>query len=93
MRKNAIKRILFTMSGLFSLQAMATGQLPSDLILMDELPTAQRVQVYEQVLKFLNQHPKLAVDAKIIAVDGKGTIYVLDEKKVLLASGGNPSVI
>ena len=93
MRKNAIKRILFTMTGLFSLQAMAAGQLPPDLLLMDELPTAQRVQVYEQVIKFLNQHPELAVDAKIIAVDGKGTIYVLDENKVLLASGGNPSVI
>lgn len=93
MRKNAIKRILFTMTGLFSFRAMASGQQPTDLRFLEELPTPQRVQVYEQVIKFLNQHPKIAVDAKIIAVDGKGTIYVLDENKVLLAGVGSPSVI
>lgn len=93
MRKNAIKRMLFTITGLFSLRAMATSHHLSDLHLIDELPTAQRVLVYEQVVNFLNQHPEIAVDAKIIAVDGKGTVYVLDENKILLAGVGSPSTI
>ncbi len=93
MRKNAIKRILFTMTGLFSFSAAASAQQPTDLRLLEELPTEQRVQVYQQVIGFLNRHPEIAVDAKIIAVDRKGTIYVLDENTVVLAGIGSPSVI
>ena len=93
MRKNAIKKVLFTLASLAALPARADNIQIDDLRLMEELPAEQRVIVHQTVVNFLGQHPELATDAKVIAVDGKGTVYVLDEKLVPLASAGAPSCI
>jgi exoribonuclease R len=61
--------------------------------LIEELPVEQRVIVHQQVLKFLNEHPENAADAKVIAVDEKGTVYVLDDKMEKMVSVGQPSCV
>ena len=91
MRKNAIKKVLFTLAGLATVPAWADALGSSDLHLMDELSVEQRVVVYKQVVDFLRLNPELAADSKVIAVDGKGSVYVLDEKMVPLARAGAPS--
>ena len=93
MRKNAIKKILFTLASFASLPVQADYSQPNELRLMDELPIQERVIVRDHVLNFLGQHPEFVRDAKVIAVDRKGTVYVLDEKLVPLASVGQPSCI
>ena len=92
MRKSAIKKVLFTIAGLASLPAMA-NENQNDLRLMEELPVEQRVVVHKQVIDYLSQHPKLAPLVKVIAVDGKGTIYALDENMVPLSANGQPSCV
>ena len=90
MRKHAIKGVLFTLAGFAGVSAHA-GELPQGLHLLNELPVEQRVVAHEQVLKFLNENPEAAADAKVIAVDEQGTVYVLDEKMEKMASAGSPS--
>lgn len=92
MRKKAIKGILFSMATVTGFFAQA-GELPEGFHLIEELPLEQRVVVHEQVLKFLNENPQLATDAKVIAVDEKGTVYVLDEKLENFNVVGAPSSI
>jgi hypothetical protein len=92
MRKNAIKGILFSLASVTGLSALA-GELPQGLHLIEELPIEQRVIVHQQVLKFLNEHPENAADAKVIAVDEKGTVYVLDDKMEKMARVGQPSCV
>lgn len=92
MRENAIKKVLFTLTSLASI-LRADDVQASELRLMDELPVQIRVIVREQVLNFLGQNPELANDAKVIAVDREGTVYVLDEKMVPFAEAGQPSCI
>ena len=92
-RKNAVKSVLFSLSSLAALSAYA-GEVPSgDLRLLEELPVEQRVAAHEQVLNYLNDHPEVAADAKVIAVDHEGTVYVLDENMEPLADAGAPSGI
>ena len=93
MRKNAIKKVLFTLASLATLPARADDGKINDLRLMEELPTEQRVVIHKQVVDYLALHPEIAPDARVIAVDGKGTVYVLDEKLAHLASVGAPSCI
>lgn len=90
MRKKAIKGILFSMATVAGFSAHA-GEIPQGLHLLDELPVDQRVIAHEQVLKFLNERPEAAADAKVIAVDEQGTVYVLDEKMEIFRSAGSPS--
>lgn len=92
MRKNAIKGILFSLASVTGLSALA-GELPHGLHLIEELPIEQRVIVHQHVLKFLNENPERAADAKVIAVDEKGTVYVLDEKMEKLIIVGQPSCV
>ncbi len=92
MRKNAIKGILFSIAGATGFSAMS-AELPPGLHLINELPISTRVIAHAQVLKFLNEHPEKAADAKVIAVDEKGTVYVLDEKMETMFSPGAPSCI
>ncbi|MGE3261375.1 MAG: hypothetical protein AB7K68_06320 [Bacteriovoracia bacterium] len=92
MRKNAIKGILFSIASATGFSALA-GELPQGLHLVEELPIEQRVIVHQQVLKFLNEHPENAADAKVIAVDEKGTVYVLDDKMEKMARVGQPSCV
>jgi hypothetical protein len=92
MRNKAIKGILFSLASVTGVFAFA-GELPQGLYLIEELPIEQRVEAHKQVLKFLNAHPELAADAKVIAVDEKGTVYVLDEKMEKVFSAGAPSCI
>lgn len=92
MSKNAIKGILFSIAGATGFSA-AAAELPPGLHLINELPIETRVIAHEQVLKFLNDHPEKANDAKVIAVDKKGTVYVLDEKLEKMFSAGAPSCI
>lgn len=92
MRKNAIKGILFSLASMTGLSAFA-GELPKGLHLIEELPVEQRVIVHEQVLKFLNEHPENAANARVIAVDEKGTVYVLDDKMENMVCAGQPSCV
>lgn len=92
MRKNAVKGILFSLASVTGLAAFA-DELPSGLHLIEELPIEQRVIVHKQVLKFLNEHPENAADAKVIAVDERGTVYVLDDKMEKMVCAGQPSCV
>lgn len=92
MRRNAIKGILFSLASVAGFSALA-GELPQGLHLIEELPVEQRVIAHQQVLKFLNEHPESAADAKVIAVDEKGTVYVLDEKMEKVLCAGAPSCV
>ena len=92
MRKKAIKGILFSMATVSGFFAHA-GELPQGFHLIEELPLEHRVVVHQQVLNFLNENPQLAADAKVIAVDEKGTVYVLDEELETLRAVGAPSSI
>ena len=93
MRKNAIKKVLFTLATLAALPARADDADEKEFRLMEELPIEQRVIVHKEVVDFLSRNPELAAYAKVIAVDKKGVIYVLDEKLVPLAKAGSPSCI
>ena len=66
---------------------------PQGLHLIEELPLEQRVVAHKQVLKFLNENPQFAALVKVIAVDEKGTVYVLDEKMENIVAAGAPSSI
>lgn len=92
MRKKAIKGVLFSLASVTGFLAMA-GELPQGLHLIEELPLEQRVVAHKQVLKFLNENPQLASIAKVIAVDEKGIVYVLDEKMETVVAAGAPSSI
>lgn len=92
MRKTAIKTILFSLSGLGALPAFG-ADLPEGMHLIEELPVEQRVVAHEEVLKYLNQHPEAAADAKVIAVDKDGKVYVLDEKMEKVICAGQPSCV
>ena len=92
MRNRAIKGILFTLASATSLFAFA-AELPQGLHLIEELPLEQRVVAHKQVLKFLNENPQFAALVKVIAVDEKGTVYVLDEKMENIVAAGAPSSI
>ena len=92
MRNRAIKGVLFTLASVTGLFAFA-GELPQGLHLIEELPLEQRVVVHKQVLKFLNENPQFAALVKVIAVDEKGTVYVLDEKMENMVAAGAPSSI
>lgn len=92
MRKTAIKAILFSLSGLGAFAARGS-ELPDGMHLIEELPVEQRVVAHEEVLKYLNQHPEAAADAKVIAVDKDGKVYVLDEKMEKVICAGQPSCV
>jgi hypothetical protein len=92
MRKNAIKTVLFSLSSLGAFTAHA-AELPEGLHLIEELPVEQRVIAHAEVLKYLNQHPESAADAKFIAFDRNGTVYVLNEKMENSRDAGQPSCI
>ena len=92
MRNNTIKGILFSLASITGLSALA-GELPKGLILIEQLPLEQRVIIHKQVLKFLNEHPENAADAKVIAVDIEGVVYVLDEKYEKIVRAGSPSCV
>lgn len=92
MRSKAIKGILFSLASVTGSFALA-GELPSGLHLIEELPLEQRVIAHKQVLKFLNENPQLAAQVKVIAVDEKGTVYVLDEKMENIVAAGAPSSV
>ncbi len=92
MRNRAIKGVLFTLASVSGLFAFA-GELPLGLHLIEELPLEQRVVAHKQVLKFLNENPQFAAIVKVIAVDEKGTVYVLDEKMENIVAAGAPSSI
>lgn len=93
MRKDAIKKVLFTLASLAAIPASANDSQKDDLRLIEELPVEQRIVAHKEVVDYLTKHPELAPLARVIAVDGKGTIYVLDEKMVPLAAAGQPSCI
>ena len=90
MRKETIKRVLFSLASVATFSAHATEPSES-LRLIEELPLEQRLIAHDAVLKYLNQHPEAAADAKIIAIDEKGTVYVLDENLAIVSRVGNPS--
>jgi hypothetical protein len=92
MRKKAINGILFSLASAASLNAFGSD-LPKELHLLTELPMEKRVIAHQQVLKFLNEHPENAADAKVIAVDEKGTVYVLDDKMEKIVDVGQPSCV
>lgn len=92
MRKNTIKGVLFTLASMAGFSALA-GELPPGLLLIEQLPVEQRVIIHKYVLKFLNEHPENAADAKVIAVDEKGVVYVLDEKLEKIVRAGSPSCV
>jgi hypothetical protein len=92
MRTKAIKRVLFSIATVSAFSAQA-AELPAGLHLIDELPIEQRLAAHEAVLNYLNQHPEDAADAKVLAVDEKGDVYVLDENLARVADAGQPSCV
>ena len=92
MRKEAIKKVLFSLAAVTSISAHA-GELPAGLHLIEELPIEQRTAVHEAARNYFIQNPEAAADAKILAIDEKGTVYALDEKSTVLAEVGKPSSV
>jgi hypothetical protein len=90
MRKKAIKAVLFSLSSLAAFSAQASN-LPDGLHFVEELPVEQRVVLHKAVMKYFNQNPAVAAEANIIAIDERGTVYVLDHKMAILANVGEPS--
>ncbi|MDZ4661245.1 MAG: hypothetical protein SGJ18_06450 [Pseudomonadota bacterium] len=91
MHKKFIKNFLFSIAGFSVLPNFAAAYEKEDLTLIENLPIEQRVVVHDHVIRFLEKNPEFAREAKIIAVDKEGNVYVLDEKKVILFNVGNPS--
>ena len=92
MRKRAIKSVLFSLIGLGSLPAVAQQTVQNqDLIFIEELPTEIRAQVHQKVVEYLRQNPHLISEFSTVALDSKGTIYVVDKKMAAMADSGSPS--
>lgn len=92
MRKSAIKHVLFSLLGLASLPAFAeVAEEKDDLILVEELPVDIRVAVHRKVKDYLQKNPQVLDEAAIVALDQKGTIYVLDKYKSKIGDAGQPS--
>lgn len=89
--KMAIKGVLFSIAALSASPVFAGAE--GELRLVEDLPAEQRVIVHQHVLNYLNQHPETAADVNVIAVDAKGTVYVLDHKMVARIICGAPSCI
>lgn len=92
MKNQLIKATLFVLASVATTQAHA-NTAANDLTLIEDLPIEQRVLVHKAVVEFLNNNPEIAAQAKIIAVDRNGAIYVLDENKVFLPLLGAPSCV
>lgn len=94
MRSKAIKRVLFSLTCLSAFPGLGLAALPkNDLHLIEELPPEARVIVYDHVLSFLKEHPQLVNEFETIAIDEKGTVYVLDKEMAAVRDIGNPSCI
>jgi hypothetical protein len=92
MRKKAVKGILFSIMSVMSLPAMA--QLESenqDLVLVEELPVEVRSVVHSRIIEYLKQNPHTLNSNSVLALDGKGTIYVLDKDLFPVTMVGQPS--
>lgn len=92
MKNQLIKATLFVLASAATAQAPA-NTTANDLILIEDLPIEQRVLVHKAVVEFLKKNPEIAAQAKVIAVDRNGVIYVLDENKVFLSHLGAPSCV
>jgi hypothetical protein len=94
MRKNAIRAVLFSMVSIAGIPAIAQMESEkNDLILVEELPADLRGLVHARVGEYLRLNPHLIDQASIVALDAKGTIYVLDREMSKVAVLGNPSCV
>lgn len=93
MKANAIKGVLFSLASVISVSAIAQEKLEntSKLTLIEELPVETRVIVQDHVIKFLKQNPKSMAPNSILAIDDKGTIYVIDKDLAQISRLGQPS--
>lgn len=91
MGKPAIKRTLFTIASLIGAPLISNAD-PSAMVPIDRLPTEQRTQVYEQILKVLLENPSLAQNPNgIFTIDNRGTVYEVDKRFVGGGDVGSPS--
>lgn len=92
MKNKNIAKLLFTIAGISSAQAMAS--LPAgdqQFFLPEQLPLKARALVYQKANEILNQNPEIADEDAIVAVDREGNVYVLDKNIVEAADHGEPS--
>lgn len=96
MHKSAIKGVLISVLGFSTLTAHADESKDrEEFFLLEELAPDVRTVIYEQVVEMLKANPSVIDSASVLAIDRKGTIYVLDKNKpeVVLGSVGQPSCV
>ena len=93
MRKTAVKTVLVSLLGISSALAQEIPKEQSELFLIEELSPKVRANVYKQVLEMIKTNPSLIDSDSVLALDKKGTVYVLDKNKpeVVLGKVGEPS--
>jgi hypothetical protein len=93
-RKNAIKGLAFSLLSMATAPAFAQfASERSDLILIEELPPELRMEVHARVVEFFRLNPQFLDDAQTVALDSKGTIYVIDKKMATIGSAGQSTCI
>jgi hypothetical protein len=90
MRKIVIKGLVLSITGFAALSAHA-AEPQGELRLIEDLPTSQRVVAHEAVLQYINQHPEVAQESNLYAMDQNGILFSLDKKFVVLGHIGEPS--
>ena len=93
MNKKAIKGVLFSLVGAMAISAHSqeiTEESPK-LTLIEELPVETRVIVQDHVISFMKRNPHLVPPNSIIAIDDKGTVYVIDKELSKVNRLGMPS--
>lgn len=93
MKKDLVKKFLFTIVGLVGLSELTNANLvPGKLKLIDQLPMEQRVVVYQKIMEYLIQNPQAAKESNtVIAIDQKGDVYVVEKVADMSSGGGAPS--
>ncbi len=89
MKKKQIKKILCTLVGIAGLPAIAhANTIEPQIVTMDELPSATRTQVFNELVQYFSHNPEAALSASgRLAIDQKGTVYVLDKNTMEVADG------
>jgi hypothetical protein len=96
MHKSAIKGVLVSVLGFSALAAHAEElKDKKEFFFLEELAPDVRGAIYEQVVEMLKANPTMIDSLSVLAIDKKGTIYVLDRNKpeVILGRIGEPSCI
>mgnify|MGYP000034038920 CR=1 FL=1 len=93
MKRDTIKKVLFTIASLTALPLFAAEFQQDDLVLVEDMPIEIRAVAHKKVIDFLIKNPDQASLVKIIALDKEGKVYVLDENLAKIKCLGAPSSI